>query len=160
MTEGRVLKGVEFARTDGSASRPLRLDLYLPGAGIQPGPAESLRPAVVHFHGGGWRVGARSSLGPVADGFGLTPFEVFAEAGFVVASADYRLSAEAHFPAQLHDAQAAVRWLRDHAGQYGVDPDRIYAWVTPRAVTWRAWWGSLAVTAASVRWLPGTRPRT
>jgi acetyl esterase/lipase len=82
----------------------------------------------VHFHGGGWRVGARSSLGPVADGFGLTPFEVLAEAGFVVASADYRLSAEAHYPAQLHDAQAAVRWLRNHAADYGVDPTRIYAW--------------------------------
>jgi acetyl esterase/lipase len=87
-----------------------------------------LRPAIVHFHGGGWRVGARSSLGPVADGFGLTPFEVLAEAGFVVASADYRLSAEAHYPAQLHDAQAAVRWLRNHAADYGVDPARIYAW--------------------------------
>jgi acetyl esterase/lipase len=53
---------------------------------------------------------------------------VLAEAGFVVASADYRLSAEAHYPAQLHDAQAAVRWLRDHAADYGVDPNRIYAW--------------------------------
>ena len=50
------------------------------------------------------------------------------DAGFVVASADYRLSHEAHFPAQLHDAKAAVRWLRDHAADYDVDPDRIYAW--------------------------------
>jgi acetyl esterase/lipase len=122
MTEGRVLNRVEFARTGGPGSRPLLLDLYLPE------PASVLRPAIVHFHGGGWRVGMRSSLGPVADGFGLTPFEVLAEAGFVVASADYRLSAEAHYPAQLHDAQAAVRWLRNHAADYGVDPTRIYAW--------------------------------
>jgi acetyl esterase/lipase len=138
MTEGRVHKGVEFARTGGPAGRPLLLDLYLPepaenvagtgGAGTRPGAREKLRPAIVHFHGGGWRVGARSSLGPVTDGFGLTPFEVLAEAGFVVASADYRLSPEAHFPAQLHDAQAAVRWLRDHAADYRVDPNRIYAW--------------------------------
>ncbi|MBT2551291.1 alpha/beta hydrolase [Arthrobacter sp. ISL-65] len=133
MTEGRVLKGVEFARTDGPAARPLLLDLYLPepdenGAGIRPGTGETLRPAIVHFHGGGWRVGTRSSLGPVADGFGLSPFEVLTEAGFVVASADYRLSAEAHYPAQLHDAQAAVRWLRNNAAGYGVDPNRIYAW--------------------------------
>ncbi|MFE5835542.1 alpha/beta hydrolase fold domain-containing protein [Arthrobacter sp. NPDC056493] len=133
MTEGRVLKGVEFARTDGPGSRPLLLDLYLPepagsGAENRPGAAEPLRPAIVHFHGGGWRVGARSSLGPVTDGFGLTPFVVLTEAGFVVASADYRLSAEAVYPAQLHDAQAAVRWLRVHAASYGVDPNRIYAW--------------------------------
>jgi acetyl esterase/lipase len=122
MTEGRVLKGVEFARAGNHGSRPLLLDLYLPAA------QETLRPAVVHFHGGGWRVGERSSLGPVCDGFGLTPFDVLTEAGFVVASADYRLSSEAHFPAQLHDAQAAVEWLRTHAAEYGVNPAKIYAW--------------------------------
>ncbi len=124
MTEGRVLSGIEFARVGGDCSRPLLLDLYLPGpeAGTAP------RPAVVHFHGGGWRMGERSSLGPVLDGFGISPFETLTDAGFVVASADYRLSQEAHFPAQLHDAKAAVRWLRNHAADYNVDPDRIYAW--------------------------------
>lgn len=122
MTEGRVLKGVEFARAGNHGSRPLLLDLYLPAA------QGALRPAVVHFHGGGWRMGERSSLGPVCDGFGLTPFDVLTEAGFVVASADYRLSSEAHFPAQLHDAHAAVEWLRTHAADYGVDPAKIYAW--------------------------------
>jgi acetyl esterase/lipase len=125
MTEGRVLKGVEFARTGGPADRPLLLDLYLPEPA---GNGAGTRPAIVHFHGGGWRAGTRSSLGPVTDGFGLTPFEALAEAGFVVASADYRLSGEAVYPAQLHDAQAAVRWLRNHAADYGVDPTRIYAW--------------------------------
>jgi acetyl esterase/lipase len=122
MTEGRVLKGVEFAPAGNHGSRPLLLDLYLPAA------QGALRPAVVHFHGGGWRMGERSSLGPVCDGFGLTPFDVLTEAGFVVASADYRLSSEAHFPAQLHDAHAAVEWLRTHAADYGVDPAKIYAW--------------------------------
>ncbi|MET4591636.1 alpha/beta hydrolase [Arthrobacter sp. 754] len=122
MTEGRVLKGVEFARAGDRSGRPLLLDLYLPAA------QKPLRPAVVHFHGGGWRMGERSSLGPVCDGFGLNPFEVLVEAGFVVVSADYRLSSEAHFPAQLNDALAAVEWLRNHADEYGVDPARIYAW--------------------------------
>ena len=53
MTEGRVLKGVEFARAGNDGSRPLLLDLYLPAA------HETLRPAVVHFHGGvgGWGSG-------------------------------------------------------------------------------------------------------
>lgn len=125
MTDGRVLKGVEFTRT-AEGSHPLLLDLYLPAG--QPTPPAQSRPAVVHFHGGGWRVGERSSLGPVCDGFDLTPFDVLADAGFVVASADYRLSNEAQFPAQLHDALAAVQWLRDHAEEYGVDPGRIYAW--------------------------------
>jgi acetyl esterase/lipase len=124
MTEGRVLSGIEFAHAGDGGSRPLLLDLYLPGAEGGAAP----RPAVVHFHGGGWRMGERSSLGPVLDGFGFSPFERLTEAGFVVASADYRLSQEAHFPAQLHDAKAAVRWLRNHAADYNVDPDRIYAW--------------------------------
>jgi len=122
MTAGRILKGIEFSRPGGTA--PLLLDLHLP-AGL---PGESGFPAVVHFHGGGWRTGERSSLGPVVDGFGLGPIGQLVEAGFVVASADYRLSSAATFPAQLLDAKAAVRWLRGHAAEYNVDPGRIYAW--------------------------------
>jgi acetyl esterase/lipase len=45
-----------------------------------------------------------------------------------VASVDYRLSGEAIWPAQLHDAKAAVRWLRARASDLGIDPDRIAAW--------------------------------
>src|SRR6478735_8726189 len=122
MTGRRVLKGIEFARPQNA--EPLLLDLYLPAGETHQGG----RPAVVHFHGGGWRTGERSSLGPAVDGFGLSPIEQLADAGFVVASADYRLSTVATFPAQLLDAKAAVRWLRTHAAEYGVDPHRIYAW--------------------------------
>ncbi|MFF1253846.1 alpha/beta hydrolase fold domain-containing protein [Pseudarthrobacter sp. NPDC058329] len=133
MTAGRVLKGIEFAHPEGSV--PLLLDLYLPAPQQQSGTQQSAAlkqskalPAVVHFHGGGWRVGGRSSLGPQVDSLGVSPIERLVDAGFVVASADYRLSSVAHFPAQLLDAKAAVRWLRAHAAHYDVDPDRIYAW--------------------------------
>ncbi|MDN4609844.1 alpha/beta hydrolase [Arthrobacter burdickii] len=122
MTAGPILRGIEFAHPEGSA--PLLLDLYLP-AGASAG---TTFPAVVHFHGGGWRTGERSSLGPTVDGFGLSPIEQLVDAGFVVASADYRLSGVATFPAQVLDAKAAVRWVRTHSADYGVDPDRIYAW--------------------------------
>ncbi|UTT69967.1 alpha/beta hydrolase [Arthrobacter sp. DNA4] len=122
MTGRQILKGIEFARPQNAA--PLLLDLYLPAGATHQGG----QPAVVHFHGGGWRTGERSSLGPAVDGFGLNPIEQLADAGFVVASADYRLSTVATFPAQLEDAKAAVRWLRTHAAEYGVDPHRIYAW--------------------------------
>ena len=121
MTAGQVLKGIEFSRPGGL---PLLLDLYLPAEGTSQGPV----PAVVHFHGGGWRMGDRSSLGPVTDAFALTPFERLAAAGFAVVSADYRLSSQAVFPAQLEDATAAVAWLRTHAAEYNVDPGRIFAW--------------------------------
>lgn len=121
-TAGRVIKGLEFARPEGAA--PLLLDLHLP-AEAQIGGSS---PAIVHFHGGGWRTGERSSLGPSVDGTGINPIGALVAAGFVVASADYRLSGTAVFPAQLQDAKAAVRWLRTNAAAYGVDPDRIYAW--------------------------------
>jgi acetyl esterase/lipase len=51
-----------------------------------------------------------------------------AQAGVAVASVDYRLSGEATWPTQLHDAKAAVRWLRARAGELGIDPARIGAW--------------------------------
>jgi acetyl esterase/lipase len=45
-----------------------------------------------------------------------------------VAAADYRLSGEALWPAQLDDAKAAVHWLRKRAAELPVDGDRIAAW--------------------------------
>ena len=115
----RVLTGVPYAALPGA--RPLELDLYLPAG---PGPA----PVVVFLHGGGWRLGSRHTAGPAYRGADPTPFEQVAQAGIAVASVDYRLSGEAVWPAQLHDAKAAVRWLRERAGELGVDPDRIAAW--------------------------------
>ena len=47
---------------------------------------------------------------------------------FAGVSAGYRLADEARWPAQLHDAQAAVRWVRANAERHGFDPDRVAAW--------------------------------
>jgi acetyl esterase/lipase len=113
----RVLPGLPYAAIPGV--RPLELDLYLP-AETEPA------PVAVFLHGGGWRAGTRHTAGPAYAG--TAPFERLAQAGVAVASVDYRLSGEAPWPAQLHDAKAAVRWLRARAGELGVDPDRIAAW--------------------------------
>jgi acetyl esterase/lipase len=48
----------------------------------------------------------------------------FTGAGYAVAGVSVRSSAQALFPAQVHDAKAAVRWLRRHARDYGLDPNR------------------------------------
>ena len=90
----------------------LKLDLYLPVARTT-----APRPAIVFVHGGGWRAGVRANFAPMAIRM--------AERGYVAATISYRLSPEALYPAAILDAKAAVRWVRAHAGEYGIDPGRI-----------------------------------
>jgi acetyl esterase/lipase len=116
----RVYSGVPYAALPGI--RPLELDLYLPAEADRP------VPAVIFLHGGGWRMGSRRMLGPAYARVTPDPFEQVAAAGIAVASVDYRLSGEAQWPVQVHDAKAAVRWLRARGPGEGIDPDRIAAW--------------------------------
>ncbi len=79
-------------------------------------------PAVIYIHGGGWAEGERSTA--------MYPWlnPLLAAHGFVTVSITYRLSRWATFPAQIHDAKAAVRWLRANAERYAIDPERIGVW--------------------------------
>lgn len=104
------IEGIPFARY---GSRELKLDLFKPKGQNEP------LPAIVCIHGGGWRSGVRKHFRKYA--------RMIAEQNYVVVSIDYRLSGEAPFPAQIQDCKAAVRWLRAHADQYGIDPQRIGA---------------------------------
>jgi acetyl esterase/lipase len=97
-----------YANVDGTA---LKLDLYLPPASTTPA------PLLIWIHGGSWEWGNKD--------FPFAPF--FTNAGFALASIDYRLTGQAPFPAQIHDCKAAVRWLRFHAAEYNIDPNRIIA---------------------------------
>jgi len=93
-------------------NRKLKLDLYLPESKIG-----KKYPAVIFIHGGGWRSGIRTNF---------TPFAIaMANRGYVAATISYRLSDEALYPAAIHDAKAAVRWLRANAGKYRVNPEQI-----------------------------------
>jgi acetyl esterase/lipase len=94
-------------------SRCLKLDMYLPAA-RQAGQGA---PVVVFVHGGGWGSGYRSEFVPMA--------VRLAQRGFAAVTISYRLSGEALYPAAIHDTRAAVRWVREHARQYGLDPQRI-----------------------------------
>jgi acetyl esterase/lipase len=99
--------------------RPLQLDVWVP-------PTATPAPLVVWVHGGAFMMGDRRYLPET-----LRPDQVFdalLEAGLAVATIDYRHALEAPFPAQLHDAKAAVRYLRAHADELGISTDRIGAW--------------------------------
>ncbi len=96
------------------ATQNLALDLLVPSGASGP------FPVVLWIHGGGWSTGSRSPVpAPVADLCGH---------GYAVAAVDYRLSTVALWPAQIEDCKGAVRFLRAHAAQYGLDPDRFAAW--------------------------------
>jgi acetyl esterase/lipase len=95
-----------------------RLDLYLPRRGAIPPPG---RPAVVAIHGGGWRGGTKNTYG--------REVARLARRGYVVASVEYVLSEPGRptWPENLDDVREAVRWVRRHAAEYGIDPARIAA---------------------------------
>lgn len=86
----------------------LLLDLRVPDG---PGP----HPVIVYLHSGAWIMGDR---------FG-GPAKRQATRGYAVASIEYRLAPQWTWPAQVHDAKAAVRWLRANAERFHLDPDRI-----------------------------------
>lgn len=98
---------------------PQVVDIYVPAS---KGP----HPLVLYIHGGGWVGGHTRHSGALAN-FPSVLAALAAE-GFVVASLEYRLSGDAKFPAQVQDAKASLRFLRDNAAQYHIDPSRVGIW--------------------------------
>lgn len=101
---------ISYSKPDGE---DLTLDLARPAEGEGP------FPAVVVIHGGGWRGGDKKSNRPILDRF--------AEHGYVAISPRYRFCPKDKFPAQVFDVKESVRWLRRHAKEYRIDPERIGA---------------------------------
>ena len=91
--------------------RPLLLDLYSPNE------RKEKLPLLIFIHGGGWKGGKKEDYRVYT--------QVFATKGYVVASLSYRLTGEAKFPACVNDVKCAVRYLRSHADEIGIDPERI-----------------------------------
>ena len=95
--------------------------------------ASSPAPLLVWVHGGAWRFGTNQAL---RDTILRTPAgeqpntqalmrTAFQQAGWAVASVNYRYSHQALFPGALHDVKEAVRFFRAHAHEFGIDPQRI-----------------------------------
>jgi acetyl esterase/lipase len=97
--------------------RKEKLDLYLPH-----GSARADRPAVVFIHGGGFTGGDKAEYRSASVSADL------ARAGYVVVSCNYVLgpkTKEGVWPRNIADCREAVRWVRAHAKELGVNPDKI-----------------------------------
>jgi len=83
--------------------------------------ADSPRPAIVFFFGGAWRKGSPKQFEQHC--------RYLASRGMVAATAEYRVSSRHNTQAKhcVQDGKSAVRWLRTHADELGVDPQRIAA---------------------------------
>lgn len=99
--------------------RPNTLDVYVPAAARS---GQKL-PLIVFVHGGGWTSGHTRHSGAFSDWPGV--LAAISAHGYVVASVNYRLSAEAPSPAAIHDVKAAVKWLRSESGRFGIDTSRV-----------------------------------
>lgn len=110
--------GLTYSMPDGY--RPLQLDLFVPTE--RSGPV----PCVIWIHGGAWLLGTR--LTPPEYWPAGSLFQSLIDSGIAVATIDYRHSREAPFPAQLHDAKSAVRYLRAYAEELGIDANSFGVW--------------------------------
>ncbi len=90
------------------------LDLAQP----QTGPQKD-RPAILIIHGGGWSAGSKN------DAVYRSMMVDYAMKGYVVANMNYRLTQEAPLPACIEDVRCAIRWMKAHAAELGIDPNRI-----------------------------------
>ncbi len=108
-----VQTDIEYGNVGGEK---LLLDASIPDG---PGPW----PAVILVHGGGWTAGDKSG-GP-QKGYMAPMHEPLSKAGFAWFSINYRLAPKHRWPAGLEDVETAIRWVKAHAAQYHLDPQRI-----------------------------------
>jgi acetyl esterase/lipase len=113
--ESRPSEDVVFKEIEGTS---LRMRVYQPDrvAGAEP------RPAALFFHGGGWTTGVLGQF--------RQQLSYLASRGLVAIDVEYRLLPQnvlAPPVSAIRDAKSAVRWVRQHATELGVDPNRIAA---------------------------------
>lgn len=112
VVQGRIdaISGVVYSQVfeRGRSARGLKMTLFVPRT-------KEKKPAVLYFPGGGFTSADHEKF--------LEMRYALARAGYVVAACEYR-AVPNKFPALLEDAKAAVRWMRAHASEFGVDADR------------------------------------
>lgn len=90
--------------------RDLRCDVY-------GGEGASLQTAIIFLHGGAFRGGSKQAI--------AAKLQPYVRLGFTCIAAEYRLTGEAKWPAQIEDVKCCIRWTRANLGELGIDPGRI-----------------------------------
>lgn len=96
----------------GSLARQ-QLDIYVPAY-----QATSQLPVVLFFYGGSWESGEKEDY--------LFAAEAFASRGYLTVVPNYRVYPEVKFPAVMQDPAIAAKWVKNHIGDYGGDPNHIF----------------------------------
>jgi len=105
----QVMRDIVYRRVAGTV---LKLDV------VAPADDGAHRPAILQIHGGSWVMGDKREQGwPL--------LSHLAANGWVCFNLNYRLSPGATFPDHLIDLKAGLAWIREHAEQWGIDPDFI-----------------------------------
>ena len=92
-------------------SMQLKLDIY------HSKDIQKAMPLIIFIHGGAWKKGNKHDY--------LVYLSSYAKKGFVTATVQYRLTDVAKFPAQLHDVEDAVRWLKHNSANYHIDAGKV-----------------------------------
>src|SRR5437660_3053690 len=87
------------------------LDVY------SPQDAKNL-PVVFWIHGGGWQTGDKTSV--------QNKPRAFMDRGFVFVSTNYRLLPSVDMATIIRDIAKSIRWVHDHIGEHGGDPQRLF----------------------------------
>jgi acetyl esterase/lipase len=123
--EVRTTSGITYVT---ASNWEAKLDVYRPAT---PGP----HPTLLHIHGGGWTGGSREGV--------VLRALPYVQMGFAVVNVTYRLARVAPAPAAVEDCLCALRWIAEHAKEYGFDLSRL-------AVTGYSAGGHLALTTGMI----------
>jgi acetyl esterase/lipase len=102
---------IVYCTVDGKG---LKLNAFLPANAAAP------VPAIVEIHGGWWSGGVAASQLEQVGGW-----QIFKQRGLAVFSIEYRLGGDGGFPENIRDCRNAIRFIRQHAGRFNIDPERI-----------------------------------